>query len=247
MIPKRKKTKRKFLESNQVDKGRFPRGTKQFSTEEDHPPTGMKKVHRACSNYYGHPHPIDDYNLIRRYLRRQVGRSWSEVYSDICRNSDGRTFEGKNLRELIHYAVEEHCHLDENGDPVSNHGYRIGRWGEDFYVHPTTKILSVISPKSPRRKFPRKIFEIDGKLYYRHDHIWYCVEMEVLQIENFDPNTSDISDVFSDPSEMHSWSTPNNLAKRYGRSPGGHVWWCKHKRSANSKEIAKIKKEYNLL
>jgi hypothetical protein len=41
---------------------------------------------------------------------------------------------------------------------------------------------------------------------------------------------------------IHTWDVVNRLEKEYGHSPSGKVWYCIWKQSANSKEIAKLKK-----
>lgn len=41
-----------------------------------------------------------------RWLDRQAGRNWDEIYSDLCRNFDRRTWAWHHLRGHLRYAVE---------------------------------------------------------------------------------------------------------------------------------------------
>ena len=43
--------------------------------------------------------------------------------------------------------------------------------------------------------------------------------------------------------EHNYWSVERLLRNKYGYGPNGRVWYCIHKESANSREIAKLKKQ----
>ena len=50
----------------------------------------------------------DHLNAVRRFLRKQVGRPWAEVYSEICNNAPKDSFLGQHLREL----ARDEVHVD---------------------------------------------------------------------------------------------------------------------------------------
>lgn len=247
MIPK--KTKRKFLESNQVPKGTFPRDSKKIrmiDEEECSPPSGMRKIHRYASKF-GRPYASLNYHKISRWLRNQVGNPWSDVYSKLCDHADYRTYEGRELREWL--PVETNCHI-ENGKVFENSDGDRQCYG--FYVHPATGLLQYEPEpwrvrKRKRKKDAQKIFELNGFQYYRHtDGLWYRVEMK--EVPFVKPcwlyNWDIVDDVFVPRPPTHGYYT--SLPKHYGRSPNGGIWFCINKKSANSREIAGIKEKYEL-
>ena len=45
---------------------------------------------------------------LRRYLRKQVGRPWDKVWSEITRNLDSRSLSGQHIFDHIQWEVEQH-------------------------------------------------------------------------------------------------------------------------------------------
>jgi hypothetical protein len=41
-------------------------------------------------------------SALHRYLQKQVGRRWDEVWSEICQNAPKGSFLGYHLRDLVH-------------------------------------------------------------------------------------------------------------------------------------------------
>jgi len=77
------------------------------------------------------------YDVLRRYIRSQVGRPWSEVYSEICEQLDTRNELQRDVRDWLKGYVEESVVLI-NGVPHESRGeYRV----YDVWVHPDTGIL----------------------------------------------------------------------------------------------------------
>lgn len=77
---------------------------------------------------------------LRRYLRKQVGRPWGKVWSEISRTLDNRSLSGQHIIDHIRWEVEDHAWLSADGRvyhqswsglvPVSG-----------LYVHPRTRLL----------------------------------------------------------------------------------------------------------
>ena len=57
-------------------------------------PSGRKRIP-------GHSHQGDRLNPLKRYLKANCGRPWSEVYSEICDWADSRTIRGFHLRQHV--------------------------------------------------------------------------------------------------------------------------------------------------
>jgi hypothetical protein len=106
---------------------------------EDH---GPKRAPIARRNQYGwNAKEFSDLlGPLRRYLRKQVGRPWDKVWSEITRNLDTRSLAGQHIFDHIKWEVEQHVLVRQDGDL-----YRT-RWSQvvpvsGLYVHPTTRLL----------------------------------------------------------------------------------------------------------
>lgn len=77
---------------------------------------------------------------LRRYLRKQVGRPWNVVWSEITTSHDSRSLSGGHL--LDHIRAEVACHTFPGAD---GRIFDAGRSGPvpvgGLYVHPTTRLL----------------------------------------------------------------------------------------------------------
>ena len=78
---------------------------------------------------------------LRRYLRKQVGRPWNKVWSEIVRTLDSRSLSGQHIFDHIRWEVAQHVSLSPDGSlhhirwsglvPVSGlyvHGRSDGCW-----------------------------------------------------------------------------------------------------------------------
>jgi hypothetical protein len=106
---------------------------------EDH---GPKRAPIARRHQYGWNAKefSDVLGPLRRYLRKQVGRPWDKVWSEITRNLDNRSLNGLHIFDHIRREVEHHACLNPDGSLYHN------RWSRlvpisGLYVHPTTRLL----------------------------------------------------------------------------------------------------------
>ncbi len=81
---------------------------------------------------------------LRRYLRKQVGRPWNAVYSDLSAALDKRSLTGLHIWDHIRQEVEQRCELGAGGRVLCYQAaarYRGGEpvWG--LYVHPMNGLL----------------------------------------------------------------------------------------------------------
>jgi hypothetical protein len=78
---------------------------------------------------------------LRRYLRKQVGRPWEKVWSEITRTLDSRSLTGQHIFDHIRWEVEQEAWIGDDGAI-----YRKRQWGSvqpvtGLYVHPVTRLL----------------------------------------------------------------------------------------------------------
>ena len=83
---------------------------------------------------------------LRRYLRKQVGRPWDKIWSEITRTLDSRSLTGQHIFDHIRWEVEQDVWFGDDGRL-----YRKPRWGviaqvNGLYVHPVTR-LSCCKPE----------------------------------------------------------------------------------------------------
>ena len=78
---------------------------------------------------------------LRRFLRKQVGRPWDKVWSEITWTLDSRSLTGQHIFDHIRWEVEREAWIGEDGRL-----YHKRRWGsiqrlDGIYVHPVTGLL----------------------------------------------------------------------------------------------------------
>jgi len=269
-----RRRKKKMLKSRSGKKGHYPRNSKKFlqaGCDEDGMPIdvkmGTRKVHQVANKFDDGRYAWVDHAMIRRLLRKHVGKSWDEVWQAICSEYDPRTYEGYEVRSWMEFAVEQNCFI-QDGEVVNEHGHKIGRWFDCFYVHPETGILHYIQPhrKWHREDEAQKVFEMDGVLYHEHEGLWYRVQMKELRkiertryVRNYRTGQinyrykyqdweNPLREAFgmSDNWTSNTWSLTRELKTKYGLSTNDKYWYCVAKESANGKEIAKLRKKYKM-
>ena len=180
-------------------------------------------------------------NPLCRYLEKQVGSPWDEVWSDICANTTGLM--GDHVKEhAINYVVVYVKRTDDgeliSGDyTYSSHGwFKIG--SGELYVDPDTDILCKTAEKK-RYKFGKnkrksKIIRINEQQYFQHQGIWYRVK------------TKPVEEVKAISSRFRSfWPTDvfgNHLADYDIWRFYGEDVFCIWKQAANKKEIKLLNK-----
>lgn len=105
----------------------------------------------------------DFLNPLERFLRKNVGRPWDKVYSELCQHLDRRKTTGRHVFQHLEGYVAVNCFYAEDGElwidylsgrakPVSEVGY----FKAQFYVDPRTRLLCQLDPndkKIARRKY----------------------------------------------------------------------------------------------
>jgi len=87
---------------------------------------------------------------LRRYLHKQVGRQWNDVFSDICKNLDTGSTVKMHVREHIEDFVMVRISFDRQGNWLGQ-----GKWGgpsaphcwwPDLYVDPFDGTVKLTKP-----------------------------------------------------------------------------------------------------
>jgi len=84
----------------------------------------------------------DSLGPLRGYLRKQIGRPWDNVWSEIANTLDSRSLTGQHIFDHIRWEVELDAWLGDDGRL-----YHKRRWGaielvSGLYVHPVTRLLA---------------------------------------------------------------------------------------------------------
>lgn len=115
------------------------------------------------------------YRPLRRFLMKNVGRVWDDVYSDICEraNNSSKTEKYKIFIVLEGIVNIGDVQITEDGRIIYKTGYSHNQGlselsGDSLYVHPETKVLSYIKPKKnvSKHNFVKNspVFDSSGQL-----------------------------------------------------------------------------------
>jgi hypothetical protein len=153
-------------------------------SDDDDQPTRLSRA-----QLYGgrRKHFSDVLSPLRRYLRKNVGRPWDKVYSEIREHLDDRSIMGRHLFEHLSWEVEVHAVLDD-GVVYDAPGSRVRRPVSGFYVHPRTGLLCW----APLRNYRKERLEREGRpevtripisataSYIKVAGIWYRADYEEM-------------------------------------------------------------------
>jgi hypothetical protein len=120
---------------------------------------------------------------LRGYLKKQVGRPWNKVFSELCEHLDKRSITGQHIWDHIKYEVELNAYISD-GKVFERPRFGSIRLVQGLYVHPVTGILRW-APERPRHRYRPRLDPNLKKLtdraeLRRIDGIWFYFEY-VLQ------------------------------------------------------------------
>ena len=129
----------------------------------------------------------DLFGPVRRFLRRNVGRPWDLVFSEICEHARLDNVAQQHLRRHVRdFVVTNVQKID--GRLYGNPGWgglwplRPGWFGQ-YYVCPDTGLLKMVE-KKPRPKGPGDRIMIDKtRQYHRINGEWYAVALRPVPEE----------------------------------------------------------------
>lgn len=246
---------KRFGDSHQIKHHyKFPRNNKKFSWDEEdnHAPRGMNKI-RSISESSDREYRPSNTAALKRYLLSRVGQPWNEIYSDICATVDARSSQGRHFLDSLEWLIEKHVVIDSQGTVRNERGHEIGTYWNELYIHPDSGKLEYIAADktSQKREQKQTVFEMNKTLYYKHDGLWYRVVMESIPKPwvVWESRGYSTRYYYTDAFDNHncSWRFHSSVhERRYGLGPDGNPRYCVSKQSANSKEIAALKKLYKL-
>lgn len=124
----------------------------------------------------------DVLNPLRRYLRKQVGRPWNAVYSELARTLDRRSLTGLHIWDHVRQEVEIHTEWRDGHawcSPTYGCHYRVdsnNHYGDYalLYVHPLTGLLCAQPPGvlRYRRRVDPDVRQVDDTT--NHERINGC-------------------------------------------------------------------------
>jgi hypothetical protein len=130
--------------------------------------------------------PINRLSL-KRYLSRNVGRSWNDIYRELCEKFTSKK-ERYALGEMLSYLVEHNVSFDEKTQNYIDTKGAPLFWGSFFVVH--GGILREINHGKRYRQWPPEIKRahkgmvwVDKKICAKIEGIWY--ELILLQRQPF--------------------------------------------------------------
>lgn len=118
------------------------------------------KVPMNRNSYYNEKEFSDRLNPLMRFLRRNVGRPWDKIYSEICKQLSVKKHMHNHLRDHIKDMIWFNCQFDTRNIPYYwLGGDRFIRLSiNDLYID-RNGILRVVTKKMARK--------MSGKLYLR--------------------------------------------------------------------------------
>lgn len=153
---------------------------------DDNGPSRWNQKHALSQQLSGESKSFSDLlGPLEGYLRKQVGRPWDAVYSEMNATLDKRSLAGIHIWTHVWQFVERHCVL--YGRTVWAYGpYGSGGPVTGLYVHPKTRLLCYI----PKRRRPRHARPVDADVVRidrfaelrRLGGIWYRVSYGVKDV-----------------------------------------------------------------
>lgn len=150
---------------------------------DDQPRRG--KVSSSWQYGYDSKSQTDVVGPLYGYLRKQVGRPWNKVYSEICKVMDRRNIAQDHV---FNHIFDRVCR-----DPIL---HKDGVWRErdarwyssppELFVHPKTGLLQKNKrPKeAPKKKKLITEIELEGPSRYVYlGGIWYLAKVEIVPVE----------------------------------------------------------------
>ena len=198
--------------------------------DENYEGSNKQSMRKPYVKFYGDFAKEESLNSrpIKRFLDKNIGKKWDEVWSEICDTGKGHS--AYNFRDYIRYLVDTDIKWHD-GELVTAHRMTVDMC--DYYVHPDTNILH----KGERHKKYRrpvaeqKVFNIGKQEYYKHNSIWYRVWFKDFK----DDFRWLLSDEFGPVNGISGVMQSRSLINRYGSSR-----YVTKKEQANSKECKKL-------
>jgi hypothetical protein len=84
----------------------------------------------------------ESFVALRRYLDKQVGRPWADIYSELRSRFDARSWRNQRVLEKVRWWVTSTGLFLENGQVLHGSAYGPPLPPAGLYVHPATGLLT---------------------------------------------------------------------------------------------------------
>lgn len=136
------------------------------------------------------------------WIRKQVGRNWDDVYSEIAQNMPQSSMAKSHVRDHVFdfVTVANQVKMIDGKPYHKQYSYKLSgnRRRDEFYVNPDTNILCLVPP-GKRYKYtpPEKPYKWvnEDTLHHQIEDIWY--EIKVKRVK-FDGRTGHRDKVFNE-------------------------------------------------
>jgi hypothetical protein len=213
--------------------------------EREEEPRG-EKIYQKWESYSDGKRLTDVLGPLRGYLKKNVGRAWDDIYSEICQNLPANNTNASHVRDHITKMVETTVFM-KDGSPYTSIGEKleyIGSFLCSFYVNPETGILCELKNNRKKRYYNKnKKICIDAgpnQVYLKIGGIWYLLYLAVdtgvtkTYLNVFGTTTNYISYSKFDFAFTRTLSDSERI-KYYGNA----TFYCCRKKQLNSREIKK--------
>lgn len=198
------------------------------SDYEDEPVRARMSRHAIPSKLGGGKSLSDVLGPLEGYLRKNCGRRWDDVYSELAKGLDKRSVSGLHVFTHLWQFVSPVCWIGAETGTI----YAVDRWSDyhspnDFYVHPFTGLLchSEVGESSRKRwkrerdnKPVEKIELGEGRSVELINGIWYYMSLKLV---------------------THNVIKIDKQGLPYNHSY--QTWEFEHKLQLNKKELKKMK------
>jgi hypothetical protein len=153
--------------------------------EDDDHGSVKHKVSRRCQYGWDAKAFSDLLGPLRGYLKKQVGRPWDKVYSELSQHLDKRSISGQHIWDHVWLEVQRHCYLLD-GQVMETPKYSgTPRQVSGLYIHPSTGLLCYKQERRRWRYRPKKdpdLIQLDEPLteLRRMEGIWYHMTYEAV-------------------------------------------------------------------
>ncbi len=170
-----------------------PKGERrQWNRYEEGDEPKREKIRQKWKKSWGEKQFTDVLGPLYGYLRKQVGRPWNKVYSEISKNLPKTSVQNIHIHTHIDQFVEKDVFII-NGVPCHNSGFLHGKPLENYrdhqqlYVNPKTGLLCCLKQKKKKKQVDPKIQPgikvYPGVQYHKVKNIWYEVKVKPDKID----------------------------------------------------------------
>lgn len=121
---------------------------------------------------------------LRGYLRKQVGRPWDKVYSELKQHLDFRSVAGLHIWDHVKSEVTLDTYMRVDGQVGERGRYGVAGVATGLYVHPYTRLLCWTPKKrfQYRPKTDPNVVKTDDPLvkFERVNGIWYRTRYSIV-------------------------------------------------------------------